>query len=205
MKHSKLEAFDVKVQERINQIRNVSEALFVHLYEFIDKGMQFLSDHLRVYPRPWVGEKNYLFTFFKGVNASEIDRISCILPENYINLLLVMNGAHIYSMELFGVASRVVGHSNFIDYEKFQARDISHANSRLKRDYGLSDEYTYFAVRPYSFTENVGYFFDKHGRISARLKNGNIVGDWESLEGFFQEELEKSRNFEEKQNQLYLQ
>ncbi|OZG70709.1 hypothetical protein BTA51_24265 [Hahella sp. CCB-MM4] len=202
MKHGNFEDLEPEVREWINQIRNVSEALFLHMVDFVDKGVQCESDYIRIYPRPWVGEKNFLFTFFKEIKSPEVDKVTCAIPENYIDLLLSMNGAHIYSMELFGIASRI-GQANLIDHSKFQARDICYSNERLKRQYGLSDDYTYFAVRPYSFTENVGYFFDSAGNISARLKNGSVVGKWSTLEQFFQEELEKSKSYEKEQNRLH--
>ncbi|MBK8972756.1 MAG: hypothetical protein IPM37_16005 [Hahellaceae bacterium] len=181
-------------------ISNRSPAIYSHMSKFVEKGFDIEDGNLRVYRRLWVGDRNYLFTFFQGFDG--LINLPFSVASYYIDFLKDFNGCLLYGLQLFGVAQTT--EDNLIDYSKFQAQDIIQANRTLKKSYkNVPEQFIYFGVRPYSFSENVGYFIEPSGGISGYLKSNEVIGKWRNLEEFLQTTLEDAKNFESRMGRLY--
>lgn len=72
-----------------------------------------------------------------------------------------------------------------------QCHSLQTANVYWKNSFKVDKTFFCFGGSPYSYEENVGYFYDGNKIISIR-KNGEIVGEWNDFSMFLNDEISKS-------------
>ena len=151
-------------------------------------------------PLDWlVPELEELFKFQGGVVGGEILRIglnqkyqsgyaACVLhgpmrgtgdrasiPSAYFEVLQSFNGAKLFATNLFGM----------LEEESNQRRCLSleAANTLWINGYSrLPANSFHFGVRTFSWTENIGYFYDESHRVYSARQSGEILKRWPSFE-----------------------
>lgn len=150
---------------------------------------------LRIGLNPEYGERYAACTIYAPLVQS-VDRLP--IPKPYVDLLGRFNGAHLYSIDLFGILE---DESN---RRRCMAIDLANRYwiSEFQR---LPKGVFYFGGRTFSYEENLGYFYNESLQVISARKSGEIVKSWPSVDDMIRDEWEVSKRVEiETQNRLSL-
>jgi hypothetical protein len=114
------------------------------------------------------------------------------IPEVYKRVLLRLNGATVFRMNLFGLPPTMCQDPPVLDRSTPQPLDLGAANSFWRNRYASRPLQFYFGSGQYSHEENTGYFLNEDGSIDALIREGRRVWSWASLEPFLTAEIARS-------------
>ena len=151
---------------------------------------------LRLGHRPWVAPENYAITLYPGLSADSLHRYArqCGLevPETYASVLAATNGAYCFGMAIVGIPRSMLGSPPLLDRSRLQCQDMGMLGRSAVFEYRkLPPGAFHFGWRHFSPRENIGYFL-ADGRIMSIRKSGKVVGNWNGVAPFLQEELAAS-------------
>ena len=106
------------------------------------------------------------------------------IPVDLRRVLRVMNGCHCFDLSLFGVTARV---TELLNRREPVALRLAFGLADWAGEYGRAGSF-HFGGAPWTYEENVGYFWSDQGPFSART-NGEVVGKWASVADLFDAEL----------------
>ena len=111
------------------------------------------------------------------------------IPPAYWQVLKKFNGAKLFAIDLFGL----------LEDESNQRRCLSltSANRFWINEYRrLPKGSFHFGSRTYSWSENIGYFYDSSFRVFSARKSGEVIRVWPSVEAMLREEFSIARQLE---------
>jgi hypothetical protein len=194
----------------MDQARSVLEALSAELaplatvaLALLDKPGELSADGvLRLGHRPWVAPENYAITLYPGLPAESLGRYArqfeLVVPEMYAAFLAEVNGAFCFGMGLAGVPRSMLGSPPLLDRSRLQCHDLGMTARSAQFEYRKLPAGAFcFGWRHFSHRENVSYFL-ADGRIISIRKSGKVVGKWDGISPFLQEELAESAAMGEK-------
>lgn len=79
-----------------------------------------------------------------------------------------------------------------VNRNELQPFDLATANRIWKIAFKGADNLFYFGSGPWSHSEDVGYFIDSEGNISAILKSGKTISTWEMFSEFLRDEIDRA-------------
>lgn len=112
-----------------------------------------------------------------------------MIPSQYQTILQRFNGAKLFAISLFGL----------LDDRSNQRRCLSleHANQFWINGYkGLPSRSFHFGSRTFSYSENIGYFYNEPGEVYCANKSGKILNLWPSIEEMLRDEWKISKEIE---------
>jgi hypothetical protein len=152
--------------------------------------------------RPAIAPEAYACVLFPGITTSAIRRYDEIrrssgreiieIPEVYKSVLLRINGAAVFGMNLFGVPPTMLNDPPLLDRTSRRPLDLGMANSLWRKRYAPRQSQFQFGSAPYSKEENTAYFLNEDGTIEALLGGGQRIRSWSSLGAFLSAELARS-------------
>jgi hypothetical protein len=107
-------------------------------------------------------------------------------------VLLRLNGATVFRMNLFGLPPTMCQDPPLLDRSARQPLDLGAANSFWRKRYAPRSSQFHFGSSQYSHDENMGYFLNEDGTIDALIRGGRRLWSWASLEPFLAAELARS-------------
>jgi len=149
-------------------------------------------DTLNIFHRPWNAPLNWGLMLYKGAEIKWFEQFREMtkkeIPEFYKNFLSLINGCFIFDISLYGLTPSVYLKGT-LDRSILQCHDLATANSQWIKEYEVDKKYFHFGGRQYSYSENLGYFFDGD-KITAILPNGNVINEWTNYFEFLFDEIE---------------
>jgi hypothetical protein len=178
--------------------------------------VDFKSKALLIDHRPKAAAEAYALVLHPGISPSDIDRYVTIqrvverpifeIPEGYLSVLTLLNGAEIFRASFFGIPRSTLGNPPLLDRSTRQPLDLGSANSRWRLKYKVNSSLFLFGSGPHSHTENLGYFWDRAGRIETVLAEGRKLESYATLEDFLRNELARLEStyaeYEEREEEL---
>lgn len=163
----------------------------------VEKAGEFKICH-----RPWVAPLNYLIMLYPGLKPAALSRYSkqngIQVPEQYAEILQVMNGAFCFGISLFGVPRSMLGKSKLLDRRVLKCHNLASGVTLWSTGYQVPPEYFHFGSRAFSESERAGYFLVENRRIIAVRKNQKLIGEWSNFADFLSDELKASARLEAK-------
>jgi hypothetical protein len=148
---------------------------------------------IQIAHRPWVAPLNYSITLFPPAKKTWIKKFKgWHIPDSYRDLLLATNALFAFGLSLYGLTPSLQGNPPLLDRSRLQCLDIGLANQDWIFEYEVDRALLYFGGKEYSFTENSGYFMSSDGQVQAIRKSGKVLGRWDSLAQFLQDELNEA-------------
>ncbi|MGH9761435.1 MAG: hypothetical protein ACREDR_23375, partial [Blastocatellia bacterium] len=145
---------------------------------------------------PNIAPKAYALRFFAPLSSDLIDSYQSIhnirVSSYYLPILQKLNGAHAFELSLFGIPPSMASDPPLLDRSVAQPLDIGTANTVWKRGYAVEKDWFHFGGGPYTFDENIGYFFDQSGTIHSMRKSGKSLGSWRTFKQFLVDELARA-------------
>ena len=77
---------------------------------------------------------------------------------------------------------------NLLNRRVLQCHDLAMANHDWILEYKVARGCFYFGSRSYSYSENMGYFWD-NDKIKSVRKNGKTLAEWTDFTDFLQDEI----------------
>jgi len=146
---------------------------------------------LKILHRPWVAPLNWGLMLYPGAPqdwlAGYHEKTGRAIPEFYSRFLSAINGCFIYDLSLFGIPSSM-HEKNLLNRRVLQCHDLATANRDWVCEYRITPDYFHFGSRSYSYSENIGYFWD-NGKIKSVRKNGKTQSEWNDFTAFLQDEI----------------
>jgi hypothetical protein len=93
------------------------------------------------------------------------------------------------SLSLFGMSSSMLGDVPLLDRNIRMCFDLSLANKDWISEYKGCGNMFYFGARPFSDSENLGYFVCGNGKICALRQKGKKVAEWQNVAALLRDEL----------------
>lgn len=156
---------------------------------------------LNVGHRPWVAPMNYMLMLYPGVAGESLerysDRFELQVPEPYADFLRAVNGGFFFGMSLSGIPGSMLGNPPLLDRSQLQCHDLSMCARSWILEYNVPPGFFHFGGRKYSYSQNVGYFFDGDRRIVSIRGRKKVIGEWGSFSDFLRDELAESEKLEE--------
>jgi len=159
--------------------------------------------------RPKIGTEAYACTIFPAISAglmARYEELHCSefhIPIAYRKVLLRMNGASIFRLSLYGLPISMCQEPPLLDRSARQPLDLGSANLHWRRRYSSDRGQFQFGASPYSREENVAYFLNGNGSVSAVLNGGRKIWEWSSIQRFLEVELLRSESaFAEFENRM---
>ncbi len=161
--------------------------------------------------RPKVAPQAFAVVLYAGVSTESITLYEGIpgrrgafhIPAVYKSLLALLNGAHLFEIDLYGVPLSMTYSPPLLNRSVRQPLDLATANFDWSRRYQPDPDQFHFGSGPYSYEENIGYFLNPDEGVEARRVGGERFGYWKSLATFLAEELRRAEDlfpfFEERQ------
>lgn len=151
---------------------------------------------LSISKRPKIGSQTYALILYEGITDDGISKYEQIhefeINPNYRKILLTLSGAFLFQISLFGIPLTMNQFPPRLDRSSLQPHDLASANRFWKSEFKNIDHLFHFGGGPWSHRENVGYFLDAEGNISAILKNGTVINSWDKFSEFLINELERA-------------
>jgi len=151
--------------------------------------------------RPWVAELNYMLMVYPGIDSNSLDRycqrFEIQVPKMYADFLCAVNGGFFFGMSLCGVPLSMLGNPPLLDRRILLCHDLATAATRWIGEYSVPEGFFHFGGRHFSFSANVGYFFDRENRIVCVRGKKKVIGEWTSFTDFLSDELRASEKLEE--------
>jgi hypothetical protein len=151
--------------------------------------------------RPWVAELNYMLMIYPGIDTNVLNRycrrFEIQVPEVYAEFLRAVNGGFFFGMSLCGVPLSMLGNPPLLDRRVLQCHDLATAATRWIGEYNVPEGFFHFGGRHFSFSANVGYFFDGENRIVCVRGKKKVIAEWTSVSDFLKDELAASEKLEE--------
>lgn len=154
--------------------------------------------------RPRIGTEAYACVIFPGVEPEVVTRYEEIqrsigsdgfeIPTAYRNVLSRLNGAWMFQLSVFGLPPSMCQYPPLLDRTAHQPLDLGTANSDWRRKYAADPEQFHFGSSQFSAEENIAYFLNANGSVTAMLRGGHKVWDWPSIEGFLNAELPRAES-----------
>jgi hypothetical protein len=156
-------------------------------------GVDVKADAIAVSHRPHVAPHSYALRLyaplpFNAISKYEQTRGITISP-HYLPIIKKLNGTHAFEFSLYGIPPSMASDLPLLDRSVAQPYDIGTANRFWKLEYSVPQEWFHFGGGPYSYDENIGYFFDPEGKILASRKNGEVLRNWTSFKNFLSDEI----------------
>lgn len=146
---------------------------------------------LKILHRPWVAPLNWGLTLYPGAPhdwlAEYRERTGQPIPEFYSRFLSAINGCFIYDLSLYGIPPSM-HEKNLLNRRVLQCHDLATANRDWICEYKVAPGSFYFGGRSYSYSENIGYFWD-NGKIRSVRKNGKTQSEWTDFTTFLHDEI----------------
>jgi hypothetical protein len=114
------------------------------------------------------------------------------IPEVYKRVLLRLNGATVFRINLFGLPATMCQDPPMLDRSARQPLDLGTANASWRKRYAPRPSQLQFGSGPYSYEENTAYFLNEDGSIDAPIAGGRRVRNWPSLGPFLATELARA-------------
>ena len=153
------------------------------------------SDTIGLSYRPHVAPQFYALRLFSPLpqpNLAQYQLINGInISPHYLPILEKLNGANVFQLSLFGVPPSMANNPPLLDRSTENPYDISIANKNWKFEFDIPKDWFYFGGGPFSFDENVGYFFDSVGTIYSVRNNGVRLSSWHSFPMFLHDEISR--------------
>jgi hypothetical protein len=162
------------------------------------EGDQFdsLSGALEISHRPRIGSGAFALRIFPGADAQMIadyeDIHRLAIFDKYRNLLLRMNGAHIFNLSLYGIPPSMAKRPPLLNRETSWPYDLASSQKGWKRTDSQGLMQLWIGSGPHNRNEHVGYFLFVDGSVEARLKDGSVLGGWPNLEDFLKVEVRRA-------------
>ncbi len=158
--------------------------------------------------RPKIGTEAYALNLFEGVSHDDISKYERIhgleINPCYRKILLSLSGAFLFQISLFGIPPSMNQFPPRLDRSSPQPHDLATANRIWNFEFKDVDHLFHFGGGPWSHHENVGYFLDAEGKISAVLKDGTVIKSWDKFGEFLTSELERAeKNYPEYENLIF--
>jgi hypothetical protein len=151
--------------------------------------------------RPWVAELNYILMIYPGIESEALNRycqrFEIRVPDVYADFLRAVNGGFFFGMSLCGVPLSMLGNPPLLDRRILQCHDLATAATQWIREYRVPEGFFKFGSRHFSYSGNVGYFFDGNNRIVSVRGKKKVTGEWSSFAEFLSDELTASEKLEE--------
>jgi len=152
------------------------------------------SETLNILHRPWVAPFNWGLRLYNGADKNWPDQFEQktlrAIPDFYKDFLLEINGCFIYDLSLFGLTPSIFSKGT-LDRTQLQCHDLLTANTDWIQNYKVDKRNFHFGGRSYTFSENIGYFFDGN-EIKALRSNGRTIKSWQSFSVFLDEEIREA-------------
>jgi len=111
------------------------------------------------------------------------------IPPAYWQVLKKFNGAKVFAINLFGMLED--------ESNRRQCLSLTSANRFWINGYRkLPKSSFHFASRWYSWSENIGYFYDSSLRVFSARKSGEVIGVWPTVEAMLREECGIAKRLE---------
>ena len=158
--------------------------------------------------RPKIGTEAYALILYEGIadeNISKYEQIHELkINPQYRKILLALSGAFLFQISLFGIPPTMNQFPARLDRSSLQPHDLATANRIWKINFKDVDHLFHFGGGPWSDHENVGYFIDADGNISAILKDGTVIKSWNKFGQFLASELERAeKSYPEYENLIF--
>lgn len=187
---SEITNFLENLDGKFNPIKNQAIKYFDSKSEIRNDGT------VQIYNRPWIAPLNFGLFLFPAADKLWInifeEKTGLEIPSIYKEILLNMNGCHIYNFSLYGLP-RSIYENELLDRSSVQPLSLESANTFWKINYNISKDFFYIGGREYNEEENLGYFINGNKIVSVKT-NGEILNSWNSFNEFLDEEID----FEEK-------
>ena len=148
-------------------------------------------DTLKIFHRPWVAPLNWALTLFPGAPQDWLEeyrnRTGQAIPDFYHQFLSAINGCFVFDISLYGIPASM-HEQNMLNRRVLQCHDLGMANQDWISEYKKISGHFHFGGRSYSYSENIGYFWDS-GKIRSVRKNGKTLGEWTDFTSFLQDEI----------------
>jgi hypothetical protein len=146
---------------------------------------------------PKLGNEFYGIKLFKGVTAVDISRYERLhnikIPRFYREILLVVSGAHIYELSLYGISPSMLQNPPLLDRSTSQPFDLGTAVNNWSNEFEGHSNSFHFGGAPFSDDENVGYFYSKESGFYSARNNGQIVNTWKRFDMFLRDEIARTK------------
>lgn len=152
--------------------------------------------------RPKVAPEAYAFVLFPGVPAEVISRYeeihsnaqrgSLAIPSLYRDQLARLNGASMFEIHLYGLPRSMSSAPPLLNRSVRQPMDLATANRNWSSEYKPGRSQFHIGGGPYSYEDNLGYFFNGDGSVDALRKGGVSFGTWPTFGHFLVEELARA-------------
>jgi hypothetical protein len=154
------------------------------------------SGALCVSARPRIGSEAYALRLFPAADETmiasyeEIHRVR--IPEAYRSILLVMNGAHVFGLALFGISPSMAQRPPLLDRSTSWPYDIGSQQQVGQITYAVGSTDFLIGGGPRSHDENIGYSLWPNGHVESLRYGGAQVKSWSGIGGFLAEELARA-------------
>ena len=149
---------------------------------------------MNIFHRPWVAPFNWGLRLYKGVDKNWLEQFEQktqkVIPDFYKDFLLEINGCFIYDLSLFGLLPSIFL-KGVLDRTQLQCHDLVTANTNWIYEYKVDKNNFHFGGRSYTYSENIGYFFDSN-KIRALRSNGKTIKEWQNFSVFLNDEIKEA-------------
>jgi hypothetical protein len=148
---------------------------------------------LQIARTPWVGPEAFAIILYPAADPAWLSafnrRLGHPMPQEYASVLAGVNGCFAFGLALYGLPPSLQERAPRAGHLPLEPLDLGAANQYWSREYRGADGEFHFGGRSWSATENVGYFLTFDGRVRSRLKEGDVIGEWGSIEELLADEL----------------
>jgi hypothetical protein len=175
-----------RIDERLAEVADVLPAIREFSVGLVQDAVVLADGTVLMGHAPSVAPQAYRVSIFPPAPEAWLRSLEkaadVTVPDDLYRVLRVMNGCHCFELSLFGVAG-----SDLLDRGVRAPLRLAFALEDWAHDYGRAGEF-YFGSAPWTYEEDVGYFWSPSGPCSART-TGAIVGKWPTLNALLLAEL----------------
>lgn len=147
--------------------------------------------------RPRIAPLAYALRIFPGAGRSLIASYEGVheikICGSYRSLLMRMNGAYLFQIDLFGIPPTMATCPPLLDRSALWLLDLATAQKYWWRKYTTGED-CFVGYGPYSSNDPLGYFMSEDGAVRAVQVGGAVFRSWPSVRGFLTDELARAES-----------